>query len=289
MESTKSTISTKNIKNIIFSGGGFKCWAYIGTIRVLYEEILFKNIKSVIGVSCGSIFGLFYLLQFDYSFLLNHFLQLDIKKYIDIDIDSVITNQSLVEGKKFKQLIQECMSKKINPESTFQELFDKTGILFTTVAFNITDVKIDYFNKDLTPYVKVIDAIMASSALPMLFPAYTISYYKGNEFIDKLYYDGGICNNCPCNLVNEEETIAFDLSSHSTTTKYNIYSLVLCVTELLNKQFNNINKKITFNILDAKYENETVNLNQSNDDIFNVYMNGYNNTKKIFKKKINSF
>ena len=184
MESTTSTISTKNIKNIIFSGGGFKCWAYIGTIRVLYEEILFKNIKSVIGVSCGSIFGLFYLLQFDYSFLLNHFLQLDIKKYIDIDIDSVITNQSLVEGKKFKQLIQECMSKKINPESTFQELFDKTGILFTTVAFNITDVKIDYFNKDLTPYVKVIDAIMASSALPMLFPAYTISYYKGNEFID---------------------------------------------------------------------------------------------------------
>ena len=73
MESTTSTISTKNIKNIIFSGGGFKCWAYIGTIRVLYEEILFKNIKSVIGVSCGSIFGLFYLLQFDYSFLLNHF------------------------------------------------------------------------------------------------------------------------------------------------------------------------------------------------------------------------
>jgi len=271
----------KEIKNIIFSGGGFKCWAYIGTIRVLHEEILFKNINSVIGVSCGSIFGLFYILQFEYSFLLNYFLQLDIKKYIDIDIDSVITNQSLLEGKKFKNLIQECMSKKIHPDSTFKELFEKTNILFTTAAFNITETKIDYFNKDLTPYVKVIDALMASSALPVLFPAYTISYYNEGIVIDKKYYDGGICNNCPCNLVNEEETIAFDLSSHITKSKYNLYSLVLCITELLNNKFND-KSKIMFNVLDSKYENETVNLNQSNDDIFNIYMNGYNNTKKIF-------
>ena len=262
------------LKNIIFSGGGFKCWAYIGTIRALNEEVPFENIELIIGVSCGSIYGLFYLLQFDYTFILNFFLNLDIKKYIDPDIDSIITNQSLLEGKQFKFLIQSILSTKIHPDCTFVELFEKTGILFTVVAFNMTDVKIEYFNKNHTPDIKVIDALMASSALPLLFPAYSIG--------DKLYYDGSICNNCPCNLVPKDCSIAFDIGTHIRNIKYNILSLINCMTELLNKQANNLNKNISYSILSSKYDNETVNLNQSNDDIFNIYMDGYNNTKRIF-------
>jgi ABC-2 type transport system ATP-binding protein len=40
----------KILKNIIFSGGGFKCWAYIGTIRALNENVPFDKIKKIIGV-----------------------------------------------------------------------------------------------------------------------------------------------------------------------------------------------------------------------------------------------
>ena len=36
----------KLLKNIIFSGGGFKCWAYIGTIRALNENVPFDKIKN---------------------------------------------------------------------------------------------------------------------------------------------------------------------------------------------------------------------------------------------------
>jgi histidyl-tRNA synthetase len=42
-----------------------------------------------------------------------------------------------------------------------------------------------------------------------------------------------------------------------------------------------LSKNNPLRILDSKYENETVNLNQSNDDIFNIYMNGYINSKNI--------
>ncbi len=268
------------IKNVIFSGGGFKCWAYIGTIQALDEYIPFENIKSVIGVSCGSVFGLFYVLQFEYSFLLNYFLQLDIKSYIDIDIDSVITNQSLIEGKKYKIIIQELVKTKVDPDITFLQLFEKVNILFTVVAFNITDTQIEYFNKDNTPHIKVVDAIMASSALPVLFPAYKIN--------DKLYYDGGICNNCPYNLIKQENenedktTLAFKIGSQSNVSNNNLYSLIYSITILLNQQFNNTNDKKIINILDSKYDNETVNLNQSNDTIFNMYIDGYKRTKNAF-------
>ena len=61
------------IKNIIFSGGGLKGWAYIGTIQALYELVDFKNIEQIIGVSIGSVFGLFYLLNISYE--VNYFLE----------------------------------------------------------------------------------------------------------------------------------------------------------------------------------------------------------------------
>ena len=67
------------IKNIIFGGGAFKGWAHIGAIKALNENIPFKNIEQIIGVSVGSIFGLFYLLQLDPGFLINFiiFLKID--------------------------------------------------------------------------------------------------------------------------------------------------------------------------------------------------------------------
>ena len=51
------------IKNIVFSGGGLKGWAYIGTIKALNEVVKLKDIEQIVGVSIGAVFGLFYLLN----------------------------------------------------------------------------------------------------------------------------------------------------------------------------------------------------------------------------------
>ena len=69
----------KQLKNIIFSGGGFKGWSYIGTIKALNETINLKDLEQIIGVSIGASFSLFYLLQIDYKFLINYFLNMNLK------------------------------------------------------------------------------------------------------------------------------------------------------------------------------------------------------------------
>jgi len=258
------------IKNIIFSGGGFKGWAYIGTIKALNENIPFKNIEHVIGVSVGAIFGVFYLLKLDHTFLLNYFLNIDIKKYYDIDLDSFLTNQSILRGKKLKKAILSITKQ----DFTFQELYNITGIKFTTCAFNITSCNLEYFDYISSPSLKVIDAIMASCALPILFPAYKIN--------DNFYYDGGICNNCPCNLVDPQTSIAFNVTGDFSHSKYNILELLMSLTRHLNN-LNIINNHIIYNISSRKYDDEFFNVNQSNDTIFNIYMDGYHNTKKILK------
>ena len=113
---------------------------------------------------------------------------------------------------------------------------------------------------------------MASAALPILFPAYSIN--------GKYYYDGGICNNCPCNLVDKTTSLAFNISSPYEETNYKIINLISSLTTLMNRLFVE-DKTIIHDILDKRYNNEMYNINQSRDTIFNIYFNGYKNTRKI--------
>ena len=98
------------IKNIIFSGGGMKGWAYIGAIKALNEYIPFKNIEQVIGVSIGGLFGLLYILKIDPDFILDYIMELSFKDLIDIDLDDILTNQSLLSGVRFTEILKEIIS-----------------------------------------------------------------------------------------------------------------------------------------------------------------------------------
>lgn len=258
------------LKNIIFSGGAFKGWAHIGAIRALNEKIDFKHIRQVVGVSIGSVFALFYLLRIEHNTILNYFLNMDIKKYFDIDLDSIIINESLLQGNTFREIILSISG--LEESTTFLELYESTGKIFTTCAFNVSKVRLEYFNQNLTPETRVIDAIMASSALPVLFPAYSIN--------GDYYYDGGICNNCPCNLVDKGSSIAFRLTTGYRESEYKLLNLISSLTTLLNGLFVE-DKSIIYNIVDEKWINETHNINQSCDTIFNIYFSGYNNTLKV--------
>jgi NTE family protein len=262
------------IKNIIFSGGGFKGWAYIGTIRALNEYVNLNDIKTFTGTSIGSAFGLFYIIGIKWDFLLDLFMNIDFKDILDIDIDNILINQSIIKGHAYKNIIKQVMSTKIDPEITFIELYKYSKILFSVTSLNITNCKAENFNYLTTPDIKVIDAILASSSLPFLYPAYKIK--------DNYYYDGAMCNNCPTNLVDELESVAFDISLTSNELKNNIQiiNLMDSLTNFSNKQFPK-NEKIIFKILDSKFEKEFMNINQTKDDIFNIYMNGYKNSKNI--------
>ena len=98
------------IKNVIFSGGGFKGWAFIGTIRALNDYIKFNELESITGTSVGSVYGLFYLLNIDWKILLDSIMNLDYPSMIDLDMDNFLVNQSILKGIKFKEYLMEMIS-----------------------------------------------------------------------------------------------------------------------------------------------------------------------------------
>jgi NTE family protein len=267
-------MKVSNIKNISFSSGAFKGWAYIGTIRALEESFNFNQLEQVLGASVGAIFGLFYLLQIKHTTLLNYFINMNIKELIDTDLDTMLSRESIIEGKKLKDFLIKIIEEKVNGDITFKELFDKTGIVFSTCAYSVKEKKLVYFNNKLSPDIKVIDAVMASAALPLLFPPYSIN--------GSYYYDGGICDRYVSKLLNSETSIIFDLSFNFRETNFELLNLINGLCENLNEFYDN-NVKNRFLVIDVKYKDEILNADQSKDLIFNLYMNGYNNTKKVLK------
>jgi NTE family protein len=272
------------LKNIIFPGGGLKGWAYIGTIRALTELVDYSVIEQLIGTSIGSFFGLCYVLQIEWSYLLDFIITLDFKEMIDIDIDSILVTQSLLEGKKYYEVIKEIISTKVDPEITFLELRKISKILLTINAYNVTKRKEEYFNYLLTPNVKVIDAVMASCTLPLVFPAYNIN----NDY----YYDSFLINNCAYNIIEPLETMVFEISLYpeffGTNNNNNLYQLIqsLLANIQVSKDIKLDNYIIT-EIIQEKYNNDMANINQSKDDIFNIYMYGYLKSKeRIFENFI---
>jgi predicted acylesterase/phospholipase RssA len=261
------------IKNVVFAGGGFKGWAYVGTLKALKEYIPIENIEQVIGVSIGSLFGIFYVLQMDPDFLLDFIMNLNFKEIIDINLDSILVNQSILQGDTFTGLLRELLSFKVDPDITFRELKRYTNILFSVNALNISDSKLEYFNSILTPDVKVIDAVRASCSIPFLLPSYCIN--------NKYYFDGGIINNCPVDMLDELSTIAFDISHDSPITSIKLYDFLNSVITIANRLHAVKNQENVCKILDDRFKDEMFNLNQSKDDIFNIYMNGYINSKNI--------
>jgi predicted acylesterase/phospholipase RssA len=263
------------LKNIVLAGGGFKCWAYIGTIRALEEYNIKGSVEHVVGVSAGSIFGLMYILGAKWEFLLNFFINLNFQELYDIDIDNVLMQQSLFAGLKFNKLIKELVTHFIDPDLTFMELHKHSRIKFTVNALNITESKLEYFNFELTPETKVLDAVMASSRLPVVLPPYVIN--------GKSYYDGGLCNNCPIDFIEDEHTLAFDVSCYSkkNTSQASLLNLLNTFITMCNKPKEREN---LYNILDESFKDEMINLNQTRDDIFNIYMTGYINSKDILFK-----
>lgn len=268
------------VKNIIFSGGALKGWGYIGTIRALKELIPFKDIENVAGVSVGSLFAFFYVLQIDYSILLDIFINLNINDYLDINLNDIMKSQSILKGNNFKECITGIISLKIDPNITFKDLYKYTRVIFTVCCLNVSKSDIEYFNYYNSPDVKVIDTLIASCSLPLVF---SLQKINGNY-----YCDGGLCNNCPQNLYEELDTVAFDLEIEEEESIENkelfFIDIINCMVNLANKVYN-VKYENKIRVLSKEYSNQIYNFNQTKDDIFNIYMNGYNNCKRELYNK----
>ncbi|MCA9374043.1 MAG: patatin-like phospholipase family protein [Candidatus Gracilibacteria bacterium] len=184
-------MSQDRTTGLTLGGGGAKAF---GSFAIVEELLGFGvSFDAVSGASAGAIIGAYFALFGEVESLrkeLGSFGKIDWLKFADFTIGN---RESLIKGQRYKEYLQEKFE-----DATFE---DTKIPLFVAVTDLVTG-KIDYMRKG-----KIVDALLASSAYPGVFPP----FQKGN----KVLVDGGVLDNLPYEVLFEhkiDRVVAVNLS-----------------------------------------------------------------------------
>lgn len=198
-----------NYENLVFQGGGIKGFIYSGVIKALNDMDKSIKFKRTIGTSVGSMCAFIFALR-PTNEELNKYMNLVINKILKLN-DSFISEAynflhyyGIHDNECICDLIEEIELDKFGKNGlTFLDLFNLTNMELTIVGTCLSERKIYYFNYLNSPNMLVSTAIKISSALP--------GFYKSVTFDNKIWCDGGVCNNFPINYYDDKTTLGLML------------------------------------------------------------------------------
>jgi predicted acylesterase/phospholipase RssA len=282
--------------NLVLSGGALRAIAILGAIKYLEQLNLIKNIKEYVGTSAGSIISFLIIIGYTSNQIIDLFKNnIDFVTNFNFDltnITNILEDYGIDDCNRNKQILEDFLLKKINKKTiTFLELTKKYGINFIVTGSNLTTRQVDYFNVNNTPNMNIIDALLISSCIPLV--------YKPITYNDYLYVDGGIYSNLPLTYFknNSNETLGIYVQTYYSNKNENFFNYFtniissvmdkLSYDEILNNKYNvclifyneSRSNDVNFNIDDFS-------LNVNKDVFYKYYNYGFKQFKKFYDNLI---
>ena len=177
------------ITHLILGPGGMKGVYYIGVMRYLYIENIYKNIKYIAGTSIGAFFAVAIALQIPIEYLEKRFLEILISKdkfNINLsfsNVNKIIENKGLFDLDFLINIIKDYLEEKYDIiDISFLDFTKKTGIFIYISCSCLNTTKSKTFSFENTPDESVLDSLRGSMTCPILFTPVLIK--------DNLYVDG---------------------------------------------------------------------------------------------------
>jgi NTE family protein len=164
---------------LVLGGGACKGYAHIGVLQVLEKHNIKPNL--IVGNSMGAIIGGAYASGKSCKHLINLSKDLTKNKLMDFNLFSTLFATGIMRGKKLKKILYKELG-----DITHNEL----DIPFVAIATNILEGSLEELKEG-----RLIDNILASSAIPGVFPL----IQQGG----KLLCDGGLVNNVPDDIARK--------------------------------------------------------------------------------------
>ena len=179
------------VHNLALSGGGVHVMAFIGSLRVMEERGLLRNVKQVVGASAGSLLALMLALGFEVadigSFVREKLMN---EKSFKISLKNawkLTQTFGLDEGENIAEMIAAIFEKmRVDPDITFIELAKLTGKNLVVTVANVNRERVEFMSVDTTPELRVRTAIRASTSIPVL---YQPVLYKEEYYVDSLFFN----------------------------------------------------------------------------------------------------
>lgn len=278
---------------LALSGGGIKGISYIGALKALEKLKISSKIKGIVGTSVGALTALFFVLGYTADEMLEIIINIDLSKYTDDHLNSLLTNFGLDNGMKLINIIYAIAKQKCDLKNmTLKQLYQKYPIELVITGSNITEAKTTYFSYKTTPDVLVLDAIRISISIP-----YKFTPIKYN---DNFYVDGFIFQPYPIRYYGDKKVLGFILNTLSKLEPIeNIvqYTLALMIS-IERKEINQTFAEFKNQTIQIKTSHNPLNFSVSKEVKREMYQLGYDTTlnflvdnyyKKNLLKKVYSY
>jgi len=287
-----------NYSNLALSGGAFKSIGLLGAVKYLEEIDILKDFKNYIGSSGGGLILFFLLIGYTSNEITN-ILKNEITYLTNFNYENITdlyTEMGIDNGDKNENILRKYLYSKTQMNSiTFIEFAKKFGFNLIITGANITKEKIDYFSVDTFPDMDIIQALLITSRIPII--------YKPIKFNDDLYLDGGIYSNFPIEYFenHHNDTLGICVNQNYLKEYSNIMNLFNnLIFSLMNKlSYDNIRKnKDKYNICEINFttnssndisfsfDNMTLDVNPN---IFEEYIDfGYDKFKTFYNTNKNN-
>ena len=236
MEKAWKCVSKTKYHHFVFSGGAAGGLYLYGALKMSHQQGLwdYSDIKTVWGTSAGSILAVCLALKYEWSVLDDYLVKRPWKAVFKMDMMRLMRERGMI-GREFLDglMIPILAGKGLKADITMEELFLETGVemhIFTTELDSLdnafSSVDISYKTH---PTWRLIDAVYASSCLPLVFVPYEIRemcLVDGDEPFEKtrMFLDGGILASFPFHYclrdseVDETEVLGFYLNKWEDVT-----------------------------------------------------------------------
>ena len=225
-------------RNLAFQGGGAKALAYHGALRVLEEEGILESIERVAGTSAGATLATMLSLRLNVAEIMDVYSEFDVEAF-EVARSGLMPDrgsQPLRLQRELERLqgsfasvsrlatkfgwnsteymyawMREVLARYChgNGRATFGQFREWGFRDLHIVATNVSTRRTVVFCADKTPDVAVVDALLMSQAIPIVFEGLQ---FDGRQFGNGDYYaDGGLLLNYPLAIFDESE---FALDNH---------------------------------------------------------------------------
>lgn len=211
----------KNIKHLVICGGLIYGFIFYGILHELCGSnpihIDMNNIKSIHATSVGALLASILTLKDDWKILEKYFIERPWTDIFNLSMSNILQcykSCGIFNQQVFIKLLRPIFSANdLDIEKiTMKELYDHTKIDLFIYTTNVEHVELVPIHWKTHPSWRVLDAIYASSNIPIIFQPY-------KEPISKQYYvDGGTLSNYPigscvnhCIEVNDELDTIFGI------------------------------------------------------------------------------
>ena len=216
-----------NIKHLVLCGGGPVGLISYGVLKELSNKKIIKldELKSIYATSIGSIIGLIYLLNIEWSWIDDFIIKRpweNLLNFSSADYLNLMYSKGLLNDEFFIKVLEPLsLTKEIDINITLSEFYELTKIEFHIFTSNLNKFNKVDLNYKTHPDLELYKAIMMSCSIPVLIQP---PYYN-NEY----YLDGGIFTNSPlndcyfCENCSKDEILALTNDKRFIIDEDNIY------------------------------------------------------------------